>query len=347
MKILHITSSGPDVGGVGQYIWRLSNTLVEHGCAVTIAGRTPGAGIDRGPFNWIQTRTDGGIFDLMRAVRQLTAAGRFDIVHAHYRKASLVGRRVASKQKIPLLFTLHLTGIPMGVFHRSISDLGDITHAPSLKAREWLIEVARVPEDQIALIPHGINPVQFPEATQDCRSSARARLGLPADKTIAAYVGRFEHPKNEDWIVDLARSLPEVVFVMMGTGPRERDLEGAPVTLLPYGNPLAVYQAADVLLLPSSLEGFSFVAAEAMSVGRPVLRTRTAGVDEMIVEGETGFSCEIDHDAFIAAGRDALSSRDRLNSMGAAAAAHIRKHLTHERQVRRTLELYKSMTGAL
>ena len=171
------------------------------------------------------------------------------------------------------------------------------------------------------------------------------QLGLPLDTTVAGYIGRFEHPKNEGWVVDLAKAMPETTFVMKGGGPRERELDGAPVTVLPYGDPLLVFEAIDLLLLPSSLEGFSFVTAEAMSVGRPVLRTRTAGVDEMIIEGKTGFSCEIDHDAFISAGLTALSNRERLVSMGAAAASHVRANLTHERQVRQTLALYRSMIG--
>lgn len=345
MKVLHITTSGPDAGGVSQYIRRLSHALVDDGCNVTIAGCIPDAGVGCGPFNWIETKTDGGIIDLWRAARQLGEVGRFDIVHTHYRKASLVGRRVARRQNIPMLFTLHLTGIPMDFFHIAMSDWGDMTHAPSVKAKEWLSEVAGVPDDRIACIPHGVDPVQFPQATQDCQNAARARLHLPPGNTVAAYVGRFEHPKNEHWIVELARMMPEISFIMMGGGPRERDLDGAPVTVLPYGDPLPVYQAADVLLLPSSLEGFSFVAAEAMSVGRPVLRTRTAGVDEMIIEGKTGFSCDISHDAFIEAGRAILSNRERLVSMGSAAATYVRKHLTHERQVHRTLELYRSMIG--
>lgn len=346
MNILHITTSGPDAGGVTQYIRRLSTALADENCTVSIAGRIPISEVDRGNFKWIDAKTDGGILDLLGAARQISSAGPFDIVHAHYRKASLVGRYIARAQKIPMLYTLHLTGIPMDIFHRAMSDFGDVTHAPSKKAVEWLKRVARVPDDRIKLIPHGINPAQFPRATKDCQNAARVKLGLPLDTTIAAYVGRFEHPKNEGWIVDLAKALPDVVFVMMGGGPRSRNLDGAPVTVFPYGDPLTVYQAADVLLLPSSLEGFSFVAAEAMSVGRAVLRTRTAGVDEMIVEGKTGFSCEINHDAFMEAARDVLSNRDRLRSVGEAAAAHVRAHLTHKKQVQHTMRLYRAMIGA-
>ena len=140
MKVLHITTSGPDAGGVSQYIKRLSYGLVESGCEVTIAGRIPENSVEHCAFTWIEAKTDFGPLGLWQAGNQLAAAGSFDIVHTHYRKASLVGRQVARKQKIPVLFTLHLTGIPMDILHRAISDFGDTTHAPSKQAKEWLIE---------------------------------------------------------------------------------------------------------------------------------------------------------------------------------------------------------------
>ena len=49
--------------------------------------------------------------------------------------------------------------------------------------------------------------------------------------------------------------------------------------------------------LPASFvrrrEGFSLVCAEAMCTGLPVLRTRTAGTRELILEDQTGVSTPI------------------------------------------------------
>lgn len=343
LRILHITTSGSDSGGVSQYIRRLSGGLSDRGCDVAIAGHAPRSGNRLFHSGKIEARADCGPIGLWRTANQLAASGSFDIVHSHYRKAALVGRQVARKQNIPMLFTLHLTGIPMDPLRRALSDFGDITHAPSKQATEWLINSARIPRAQISYIPHGIDQSNFPLATPTHQAAARVQLGFPPHSTIAGYVGRFEHPKNESWVVELAKSLPEITFVMMGGGPRERELDGAPVITLPYGDPLLVYQAIDLLLLPSSLEGFSLVSAEAMSVGRPVLRTRTAGVDEMIIEGKTGFSCAIDKNKFVAAGVAALSNRERLVTMGVAASKHVQANLTHDNQVDRTLDLYKSM----
>src|SRR5690606_22400024 len=97
------------------------------------------------------------------------------------------------------------------------------------------------------------------------------------------------------------------------------------------------------LLLPSAREGFSYVCAEAMAVGTPVLRTRTSGTRGLILEGETGRSCPIDHESFVRAAADFLADRAALARMGIAAAEHVRAHFSFDRQLEQTLALYRRL----
>jgi glycosyltransferase involved in cell wall biosynthesis len=80
-----------------------------------------------------------------------------------------------------------------------------------------------------------------------------------------------------------------------------------------------------------------------MSVGVPVLRTRTSGVAETVVENVTGRSVEIDHDKFLDAAVLMLRDRALLERMGEAAARHVRERLTFDRQLRQTIELYERL----
>ena len=53
----------------------------------------------------------------------------------------------------------------------------------------------------------------------------------------------------------------------------------------------AVYRAADVLVLPSAFEPFGLVVNEAFACGTPAIASDACGcVEDLIVEGETGFS---------------------------------------------------------
>jgi hypothetical protein len=81
-----------------------------------------------------------------------------------------------------------------------------------------------------------------------------------------------------------------------------------------------------------------------------VLRTRTSGTHETIVENVTGRSVAIEKAAFIRVCRDMLADRVALRAMAPACAAHAREHLRFDQQIHRTLALYQSiatLTGRL
>jgi glycogen(starch) synthase len=113
--------------------------------------------------------------------------------------------------------------------------------------------------------------------------------------------------------------------------------------LLGRRDPLPLYHAADALLLPSEREGFSLACAEGMCTGLAVLRTATSGTGELIVEGVTGRSTAINHDAFVDAAISFLSDKAALVRMGQAAAEHVRTNYTFARQVDQTVALYRRL----
>lgn len=369
LSILHLFI-GSVPGGVLRYVVDLSVALREQGVEVMLAGQ---AGdwhslVKQARLPWIEIPVRGGALDLWRSAKIIASeAGDRPglVIHTHHRRATLVGRMVQRRlrSKPPLLYTLHLTDMPMGFPWRLMSDFGDHCHAPSIQAKRWLMKVANVSEDRIAVIPHGIDPGRFPPADVSARAGARRQFSLGDSQLVVTLVGRLEDPKNEMWCLDLVEAErdraikctgPDPLLLVAGDGPNRPALEeriaaaglGERVKLLGECDPLPVYQAADVLVLPSAREGFSYVCAEAMSCGVPVLRTRTAGTEEMIVENVTGRSCEIDRQAFITAAMEMLSlPRERLQEMGKAAAEHIRKNLRFDQQVASTVELYRRLVG--
>jgi glycosyltransferase involved in cell wall biosynthesis len=57
----------------------------------------------------------------------------------------------------------------------------------------------------------------------------------------------------------------------------------------PHRDVLRLMRTCDVLVLPSIVEGRALVQQEAMACGLPLIVTKNAGGDDLIVEGETGF----------------------------------------------------------
>ena len=198
------------------------------GHEVAVAGE-PGAWHDRfaqAPWPWIDSPLKGGPLTLMRAARGLRkylAHHPVDVLHCHYRRTTLVARRLQKTFRAPVLYTLHLSHIPLGGPWGWLSNFGDHVHAPSSEGRQWLIDEARVPADRITLIPHGIHAERFPVPDAAARQAAREKLNLAPEHIVALYLGRLEDPKNESWLVDLAHSsrdsLPGLRLLLAGGGP--------------------------------------------------------------------------------------------------------------------------------
>jgi glycosyltransferase involved in cell wall biosynthesis len=359
LSILHLLA-GSDAGGLSRYVFDLCSALHAQGHRVAVAGER-GAWhwlFENAPFPWIEVPLKGSPLKLFKShnvLRRYILANPVHVLHTHYRRATIVARALQYHRKLPILYSVHLSHITIAGPRRWLSDFGDHTHCAATEAKFWLVQEARVPAKKITYIPHGIDPAKWPLADEATRLAARQKLGLQPDDRVALYVGRLDTPKNERWVIDVAEqarhTIPNLKVLMAGDGPHESQVRkriaadnlGDRVMLLGHCNPLTAYQAADALLLPSAREGFSLVCAEAMSVGVPVLRTRTSGTRELIIEDVTGRSVPINRDQFIAEAVDFLSDLPALRKMGAAAADHVRKNFTFDLQLARTIDLYRSL----
>lgn len=100
------------------------------------------------------------------------------------------------------------------------------------------------------------------------------------------FAGRLAPEKNLDVIVEAARELPDLQFVIAGDGPLRkriaRDTRRLPnVRMVGWLDREALRElldASDMLLLPSRLETFGSIALEAMARGRPAVVAENAGI---------------------------------------------------------------------
>ncbi|MCP4642514.1 MAG: glycosyltransferase, partial [bacterium] len=54
-----------------------------------------------------------------------------------------------------------------------------------------------------------------------------------------------------------------------------------------------ILPCADLVFQPSEPESFGLVPLEAMACGIPVLATASGGITEVVVQGETGYLCDV------------------------------------------------------
>ena len=77
----------------------------------------------------------------------------------------------------------------------------------------------------------------------------------------------------------------------------------------------AVYQAAELLLMPSRQEGLGIVALEAMACGTPVVARECGGIDRILSESGGGVVAKTS-EGFAKAIDDLLNDSDQARSMG-------------------------------
>lgn len=108
------------------------------------------------------------------------------------------------------------------------------------------------------------------------------------NKLVIGHVGRFVKQKNHirliDIFYDIYKQNKNAVLVLVGTGPlldvikqkvNELGIENAVIFLGTRDDVNEIYQAMDIFLFPSLLEGLGFVLVEAQTSGLPCFITDT------------------------------------------------------------------------
>lgn len=129
------------------------------------------------------------------------------------------------------------------------------------------------------------------------RSQARERLGIDLSREAVVYVGRMDLNKGLRELVEAVAALhggrPNLHCYLVGRGPDRTTIEDAIQTREADGfvhlipgcafEEVAVWMtAADVVTLPSYMEGCPNVILEALASGRPVVATHVGGIPEIL-----------------------------------------------------------------
>jgi len=191
------------------------------------------------------------------------------------------------------------------------------------------------------------------------RMQSRALLGLPQDRTIVAYAGYLIVDKGVHELVDAIARIPEgdrPLLVLAGDGAARADLEAKAAALridvrflgaIAHERIADLFGAADVVTLPSYVEGLPNVVCEAMLSERAVVASTAGGIPEIIHTERTGLLVPPKNAADLA---DALARvcanrvlRERLAS---AAREFATANLTWRISAARYVRLYEEVLEA-
>jgi glycosyltransferase involved in cell wall biosynthesis len=213
----------------------------------------------------------------------------YKIVHSHMDKMSGFILRSAAKVKIPFRIAhSHSTRSQGGVISRLYKWYAgnfifrNATHfmACSQKSAEWLfLEKA----NKALIVKNAIDCDQFMYSSLQ-REKIRKAFSINKNTFVVGHVGRFDHPKNHIFLIDIFKRILDVhkdsLLILIGDGELKNLVKNKVndlrlqehVRFLGVRNDVhLLYQAMDVFVFPSLYEGLPVTLIEAQSSGLPCL----------------------------------------------------------------------------
>jgi glycogen(starch) synthase len=166
--------------------------------------------------------------------------------------------------------------------------------------REHVADIYGLEEENVAVIPNGIDPSEL--VPVDDLDSLRARFAA-RDQRLVLLVGRLVYEKGFQLALEalpgLIERLGNVRFIVAGSGTAEAELhqQAHELGLDEHGTFLgwigddvlhSLYRIADLTVVPSIYEPFGLVALEAMASGCPCLVADTGGLREVVPNEDVG-----------------------------------------------------------
>ena len=216
-----------------------------------------------------------------------------------------------------------------------------------------------VDEAKVRIVPNGVDPEKF-KPFED-QAAVKRQFGL-GNEPCVLFVGSLIPRKGLPFLVEAAKKIVkeyrETKFIIVGEGPLRnqllRKLEAANLSgnftflgnvkedMLP-----AVYNCADVFALPSIQEGQGIVLLEAQASAKPVVAFDVGGVNEALLNGETGLLVKRGStDKLADAIMKLLSDKALREKMGANGRRFVAENFTWDICAQKMLNVYHEALAA-
>ncbi|GAB6164121.1 hypothetical protein JCM19992_01210 [Thermostilla marina] len=312
------------------------------GCRVEIPYFSWWLGYERSWWYW-KNLLGRGLFRIRRLARALRRE-RFSVVYTNSAvvfEAALAARRA----RVPHVWHVHevLTPnywptrlMPLPAIRRRIGRWAARVVFESQAAREAAPEV---PQAKATVVPNPVrlsrDAVPSDEKAEAARRAFRRRHGIPLDKTLILWLGRFSQRKDPFTALEafLRANRKEAVLVFAGEGPLKPALQARiaetnssdGVFTLPFVDDVCeALAASDALLLTSREESFGLVLVEAGAMGKPVVAAAVQGPREIVSHERTGLLVPPgDLGALVGALQRVIDDSALRARLGAAAQQHV------------------------
>jgi glycosyltransferase involved in cell wall biosynthesis len=337
MKILHIIDS-EGLYGAEAMLLNLASEQIKQGVQVTILNmrrcnpnkvslqsEAARLGVH---FCTFQIKTGPDIVGAMKIICYAKTAG-IDIIHSHgYKPNILIGFIPPRIRKMPLVITLHGWTSTVQVDKLRLYEWLDLK---SLKHADVVVSVSKATGHHRALrelrtetIHNGISKIEFKPKAELANQSL---VKFCENNFTIGSIGRLSPEKGYGYLIDafsvFARREGKVKLVILGDGKEKSDLQrkidkselGKRILLAGYQSNAALYiPLLKIFVLSSLTEGLPITVLEAMQANVPVICSKVGGLEEMLVDKETGILVEKENVTEMSRAMETLYLSEELRS---------------------------------
>lgn len=213
-------------------------------------------------------------------------------------------------------------------------------------------------ENKITIIYNSCEEILF--SPKD-RSSARKKCNLPNDIKVILFVGNLIKLKGVDTLIKAIKILnckfPNFFLVIIGQGEEKENLESLVREhnlsdkvkfegWMPQKDLAGYYNAADVFVLPSIVEGHSIALLEAMASGLPIVASNIDGNKESIKDRLNGLLFKSGNEKMLAQCLEDIITNSQLQQQMSRINPEIYfQRFSTKAQIENYLSIYASLLG--
>lgn len=297
---------------------------------------------------------------------------KFDVVHSLTPKAGLLAMFSAWMAGVPIrihIFTGQVWANKFG-FRRNLLKVCDVILsscstnllADSNSQKLFLVEQKISPLEKIKVLGEGsvcgVDLIRF-KPNLSIRLAFREQLDIPRDAIVYLFIGRLNEDKGILDLVVAFRSLAneDGNIHLLVVGPDEEGIYPLMIKMMAgcssqlhcvgYSEKPEEYMAcADILCLPSYREGFGTVVIEAGAVGLPAIASNIYGLQDAVINGQTGILHQPKNIDEITAAMRALGKDSVLrNKMGQLAKSRVQACFSTSALANEMRNYYMSLLG--
>ena len=222
-----------------------------------------------------------------------------DVLNTHTAKAGVIGRLAAlslGKKRPAIVHTIHghlLYGyfskektFVFVIIEKFFASRSDVLIAAGDKVKNELLRAEIGSEESYVVARPSVKLSKL-----ESKSVIRAKLGISESEVVVGWLGRLAQVKRPDRVIELAKKLNDLTFVIGGDGDLLDSLRiNLPnnVCVVGWTRPEEIWAASDIALLTSDNEAQPISLIEAGLAGIPAVAENVGSVSEVIDNGVTG-----------------------------------------------------------